>query len=127
MTGAHRTSETPCSVRAHELLADPLRRQLIFELAQRDEPVCVDTLAEALTERPTGAGPGPVQVPEAKSTAVELHHCHLPKLDEAGWIEYDDDSQAVRWVATDKTLHEGLQGAIRELERIQAVFEDCTK
>ena len=69
------------------ILSDPRRHRVLTTLAARpDRSTSFDDLAVAVTtfERASGDGtPGE----SSSEVAVTLHHCHLPKLAEAGVVE----------------------------------------
>lgn len=71
----------------HRLLASPQRRIAIDVLADRSDPIAVTDLAAAMVTRAEEMAAEPVG--EERRTAVRLHHCHLPMLDEAGMVDYD--------------------------------------
>jgi hypothetical protein len=53
----------------------------------------VRDLAEEVAIRETGEDPPPKN--KRQSVYVSLHQTHLPKLDDLGILEYDDDSKTV--------------------------------
>ncbi len=65
------------------LLSDSHRRRLLTELAE-DTPRSVETLVD------TAARENP------RSPEIELYHNHLPKLQEAGVIEWEMDTGTIR-------------------------------
>ena len=70
--------------RALNALSNACRRRLLFELYQQ-----VDS------------GEGSVDYTDiplfrAERRRVRLYHCHLPKLEAAGYIEWDEAEQTVR-------------------------------
>ena len=75
---------TPLSIdTCHQLLADDCRRATLRHLFITEEPVEFEELVTAVTsakERSNRA-----------DLTVALHHLHLPKLEQAGVIETDDD------------------------------------
>lgn len=92
---------------AFELLARAPRRQLLYWLHRRDDgAVSLDALARLLDERD-------VDLPEPGGARVALHHVHLPKLDDAGVIEYDPDDGEVRYLG-DPLLSDLLEWGRRE-------------
>lgn len=82
-------SELPTST-AFELVSHEHRRVAVEVLSDRSEPV---TLEELATE--TGSRDGSVSVDEHDVLRMELHHCHLPKLADAGLVRYDRETNRV--------------------------------
>jgi|AntDeeMetagen192_2_1112575.scaffolds.fasta_scaffold22718_2 hypothetical protein len=77
----------------HRLLADPERRVVLERLSGLTAPVELAELAEAVS---TCDGDGGVAVPEPTTRVkARLHHTHLPKLAEAGVLDYDSDANRV--------------------------------
>lgn len=77
-------------------LADHHRRVLIDRLSETSGQMVVDELVEHLSERETGeTSRTPSNVSPAELTITLLHN-HLPKLDEAGVVEVDDETKTVR-------------------------------
>lgn len=71
-----------------ELLADSTRRQTCLYLMHSDaNVVTVDDLVEILADDDT----------DRDRLAIDLHHRHLPKLADAGIIEYDPRSNTTRY------------------------------
>ncbi|MBX0294039.1 DUF7344 domain-containing protein [Haloarcula nitratireducens] len=79
---------------AIELLASRRRRTLLGLLVDADGAVTLGSLATAIaqTERASGLGATP-----SHRIAVSLHHAHLPKLDAAGVVDYDRETNSVRY------------------------------
>jgi len=79
---------------AHDILdalADHRRRSVCEVLADADrEFLSLEDVAERVAGRETGRV-------EASQVRVGLHHVHLPKLDNAGLLEYDHDANAVHY------------------------------
>lgn len=80
----------------HDLLSSERRRTLLDVLESGSTPVELAALAASVHARergtPTG-GPG-----AREAVAIALHHVHLPKLDEAGVVDYDAVSGRVERV-----------------------------
>ena len=77
-------------------LAHPTRRCVLYYL--KDEEVAdLEELGAAVAGMQTGTPPDEVPGDERDRVAAELAHTHLPKLDEALFIEYDRRSQTVRY------------------------------
>jgi len=95
------------------LLAQQERRDLIQRLQQESKNSCsfekiVEHLLSKTADR-TGERPG------HDNMEVQLQHVHLPKLADAGLIEYDVRSQTVRYNSHDEV--EQLLERIHEFER----------
>jgi hypothetical protein len=54
----------------------------------------LDTLAERVDASDVHSTPGE-SAAASRRTAVQLHHTHLPKLADAGLLDYDRDSRTV--------------------------------
>jgi len=71
-----------------ETLADEQRRRLLAHLVETDDgvaglPELADRIADGDDER--------------ERAIIQLHHTHLPKLEDEGIVEYDARSEAVRY------------------------------
>jgi hypothetical protein len=82
------TSELSADERYRVLSAE--RRRLTLDVvADRTAPVGLDDVARRETD---------ADVPDAAAVervAVSLHHVHLPKLSDAGVVQYDPDSNRI--------------------------------
>lgn len=96
-----------------ELLSEPRRRTLLYAL--KDHPsqgVPLDELAERIHEREQA-----IPVREADPfdrIRIDLVHVHLPKLEEIGILEYDDETKTVLY---DANL--GLESFLRYVETLE--------
>lgn len=92
-----------------ELLAHHDRRLILRFLSEApDHTATVDELVNHLIEEETeqtGKRPGRDQL------KMQLHHTHLPKLTEAGVVEYDTRSQELRY-----WRHERLEDILEYLQ-----------
>lgn len=77
----------------HRLLEVDRRRYALDALAEYDDPVDLEELAEAVAAREDDLDESEPSVRSAMATA--LHHIHLPKLADAGVVEYDPRSNVV--------------------------------
>ena len=77
--------------RAVTVHSDERRRATVAALDSRTGPVTREELAREVAD-----ADGDVSPSQAREVAVQLHHIHLPKLDEAGVVEYDADAGTVR-------------------------------
>jgi len=92
----------PDSDAVFECLAAQKRRDIIAELRVRGS-ASLRELVDAVAE--TGDRPERVE--------LELHHRHLPKLADAGLVEYDSEDRAVE--STDRTA--AVDAAARTVEQ----------
>lgn len=78
-----------------ELLSSPRRRYILYYLRQSSEPVELTTLAEQVAAWENETDVENITEQERKRVYVSLYQTHVPRLDEAGVIEYDKDSGMV--------------------------------
>ncbi|WP_438267496.1 DUF7344 domain-containing protein [Haladaptatus halobius] len=84
--------------RVFTALKEPLRRETIMELTDRDEDtISVDSLCRTLGEDPRPSEGTEYEGWEAESLRRELIHTHLPYLEDRKVIEYDARSEMVRY------------------------------
>lgn len=89
----HTHSELDATTR-HRLLADDQRRALIQWLrTSRETEMTLDALASRLQLTKDGTNG---TVSGERHVRCRLHHVHLPKLDEAGVLDYDPETKTVR-------------------------------
>lgn len=88
------------------LLSDRHRRDLLRYLIESEDDTCThDKCIGYITrqeERRRGERPGHDEI------AAALHHIHIPKLSDAGVVEYDGRSQEIRYWGNDR-LEKWLQ------------------
>lgn len=95
-------SETIRSLDAlFSLLSDRRRRYGITLLSERDPPVALTEVATAVAARENDTDPDGVSRPTADGVAAAFHHVHFPKLDEAGVVDYDRESNTVTAIDTE--------------------------
>jgi hypothetical protein len=70
------------------------RRHVVDCLAERECPVPLESLAEAVATREADADAGDARL-DGDEIASPLHHTHLPKLAAAGVVEYDAEERTV--------------------------------
>jgi hypothetical protein len=92
--------EEPSGPRARDLVFEVLstrrRRRLLAHMNGSGRDVFeVDELAEMLAEESGGGSEGPTN--RRERARVELHHKHLPKMEDAGVLEYDARTEQVRY------------------------------
>ncbi|WP_207586793.1 DUF7344 domain-containing protein [Halomontanus rarus] len=92
------TSEKPEDLTADtilELLANRRRRYLLYALRGHDDPIELSELAEQVAGWEHDVPPADVAKNEYKSVYVSSVQCHVPKLDDAGVVDHDEDNHTV--------------------------------
>lgn len=92
-----------------ELLADPQRRTVLRHLRETGECDVAELIEAIATDGGTTASHRPSH---ETVSAVELHHSHLPRLADAGIVEYDRTAGVVRYRGTDR-----LEALLRAVSR----------
>lgn len=80
---------------ALELCTDTHRRIVLAELADREAPISIDALTESIVTHNHHAALASVSDETATRIRTSLHHSHLPKLAEAGLVEYGPERGVV--------------------------------
>jgi|GEM_PF-539049 len=70
---------------ALDALADRRRRSVVERVARVDEPIELDDLADRVADSDD----------DRDDVAIDLHHRHLPKLDDAGFLTYDAEDRRI--------------------------------
>lgn len=83
-----------------ELLSSPRRRMALYYLRERGGSATVTQLAEEIASLEYDVSVEELSRQQQKRVYVSLYQTHIPKLDDAGIVEYDDDSSEV--VLSDK-------------------------
>jgi DNA-binding transcriptional ArsR family regulator len=88
-------SESPSTDALLDVLGDRRRRRALSVLLGRPGPVALDDLAEEVAAREAGDPPADTGSEEEFRVRTALHHVHLPKLDDAGLVEYCTERNVV--------------------------------
>jgi len=72
-----------------EILKNSRRREVIKYLRERDERVSLSDLAEHVAAVENGITTAELSSSQRKRVYVGLYQCHLPKMDDAGVIDYE--------------------------------------
>lgn len=108
------------------LLSEPIRRRVLVELARHDDALSVRSLATAVTgSETTTEAAVPVEATDPDAVVAELHHRHLPKLVEAGWVAVDNRSQPARYRLRVENPVAELRTVSNELDRIRATLSEA--
>ncbi|MGQ3411062.1 DUF7344 domain-containing protein [Natrinema sp. LN54] len=101
-------------------LSDPCRRSLCrYAMRTGTESVASEDLVDYVIERAPETGSAE---PDRRAVETELRHVHLPKLDEAGMVDYDRQSGVVHVDrATVAKRLEDVRAAVADLQDGAAV------
>ena len=77
------------------LLADRRRRLLVEVVVAHDDTLTLPDAAEEVAERATGRHVVDLPAERIKRVYVSLYHDHLPRLVDAGVLEYDQERDLI--------------------------------
>jgi hypothetical protein len=100
-----------------ESLADERRRIALSVLSAADGTVDRERLAASVAARAECVSETEVPPRDAKDVLLSLHHVHLPKLDEAGLVEYDHKAEEVAYAGHPELNEEWLLFETEETPR----------
>ncbi len=89
--GEHETRIEECEI--HDILRNERRKRVIQELQSNSRAMTLNELVERIAETETGESPPPRNI--RKSVYSSLHQSHLPKLDDADVVHYDERGKTV--------------------------------
>lgn len=98
-----------------EALSHQHRRFILYYL-RNHEVVSVDELARGIAAMEAECPPDAVSAHENERMVTRLVHTHLPKLEDARFIEYDRRSRTVRYTEP-PTLLTKILSVLAEVER----------
>lgn len=75
-----------------DILSSPRRRYVLYYLRSTGEPVQLTSLAEKVAAWENDVDPADITDQERKRVYVSLYQTHIPRLADAGFIEYDKES-----------------------------------
>lgn len=78
-----------------DILRDERRRYVLYYLENESNPASLDELAEAVASWSHDVGTADLPDELHRSARNSLHHCHVPRLESVGVVEYDVDQQTV--------------------------------
>lgn len=88
---------------AYDLLSNSRRRYVLSLLRERDEPIALNELSRDLAAWENDVEPDALTNQQIKRVYVSLYQTHIPKLDEAGVVSFDQMSGTVE---LKDTVHE---------------------
>lgn len=80
---------------AFTLLSNPRRRFVISYLSHHGSPVGIHELAEQIAAWETGTPVEELTREDRKKAYISLYQTHIPKLEDAGIVTYDEDERLV--------------------------------
>lgn len=99
--------------RLFNILADRRRRYVLQRLQTADQPISLEELVADISAWEETPPPKTTLTDKVDEVTVSLQHCHLPKLADAGLIEYDRTAENVAY--TDHPQVEALVDRFPEL------------
>lgn len=91
-----------------DLLAKPRRRETLYYLLDCTHPATVDELTEHVTRREVATRTETVSTEAYERVGEALHRTHLPRLADAGVIDYDAETGLVTRAEQIRPLDEFL-------------------
>lgn len=82
-----------------DILSNTRRRMVLYYLRRHGGPASVQEIAEEIAALENEVEPEALSRQQRKRVYVSLYQTHLPKLETAGVIEYDDDEGRVSLTA----------------------------
>ncbi|APW97418.1 hypothetical protein CHINAEXTREME_06370 [Halobiforma lacisalsi AJ5] len=89
------SEETLTEDELFEILSNRRRRHVLHELMQEDGGIDIGTLSEEIAAYEDGLELHEVSSSDRKRVYTALHQSHLPKMDEAGVLEFNKDRGTV--------------------------------
>lgn len=99
-------AEAPIDDEAYAVLADSDRRIALSYLARSDGPTPVDAVVEAVVREAADRDDEAAR----ERAAVAFHHNHLPRMADAGVVDYDVERQTVATTPAGRRLQSALPG-----------------
>lgn len=99
----------------YEVLSDSRRRFVLACLDEYATPMALSDIADELAVREHGAPITEIEAEEVKSVYVSLYHVHVPKMEDAGLIEYSQEQDAVVLTESADELPELNDGRLPDL------------
>ena len=89
------TISTKEAMTVFDVLGDPQRSEAVRVLQEHGTPIPLDRLARLVEDDAPPGSAADRAAGDGRQSRTALHHAHLPKLDDAGVIEYDPDDRVV--------------------------------
>jgi hypothetical protein len=102
----------------YDLLSNKRRRYVISKLRRADGAVSVNELSEAVAAWENDVDVDELTDKQVKRVYVSLYQIHVPKLDEAGLVDYDKEAGTVELTPTVSQLDSYLPEQERETTEV---------
>lgn len=89
-----------------QILSNSRRRYIIFYLSEAGESLPLKELATKIAAAESGTPESDITAEERQRVYISLYQTHLPKLEEADIVSYDDEERTVE--LTDDILRNGF-------------------
>lgn len=96
-----------------DILSSPRRRYLLYYLNQQDEPVSIQELSARIAAWENDIPVDDLTSQQQKRVYVSLYQTHIPKLEDAGVAEYDQEEGTVRLTGQVGQIDQYLGGDAR--------------
>lgn len=91
-----------------DILRNPRRRYVLYYLKQESEPIELTALAEHVAAWENQTDTESLGNQERKRVYVSLYQTHVPKLADAGLVDYDEDAGTVALTSEASVMNEYL-------------------
>lgn len=91
----------------YDCLSRPRRRYALYRLEEVDDPLSLPDLAEDVAEWEAETSRSELSDERVKDVYMSLYHNHVPRLEDAGLVEYDQEQDAVELVKSPEELLDG--------------------
>lgn len=86
------------------VLAHRHRRETLVVLAEHETSLTLLDLANEIARREQGVSVDEISEETIKTVHLNLYHRHVPKLAEAGFVEYDRGTNFIELIGSTKSL-----------------------
>ncbi|KTG10865.1 hypothetical protein AUR64_06675 [Haloprofundus marisrubri] len=101
-----------------QVLNDPRRRYVLYHIESCRYPATLSEVAEQVAAWEYKRDPERIPNEAVEQVRADLHHSHLPKLSDAGIVEYDADANVVTMAECTRPLDEFVEFT-RQYEQYQ--------
>lgn len=98
-----------------DILSSARRRYMLYYLREADEPVHINELAEQVAAWENETEVEDLSSQQRKRVYVSLYQSHIPKLESAGIVRYDEESGLVSLTSRAARIDRFLDGGARQI------------